>query len=275
MRQSIANCNRNMMGFQMKLSFFIVVLQLASILAQESVVGQACNKTAQCSTTCGKIIYCDNENITNAGVDCPASHPYCVTDVRADRCSNVEDPLRPECWKSHVTWNDFFCTDVGYFPDPKNCQNYYICSYDHILADIVPQRYECPPGHIFNYARNKECTRYVNPPASYCPNITCNSQEPSYAIVHPRDSSYYYFCMPHPMIPGDNYVPIMFRCDDGWTFNGRRCTFNCQREGRYSVKGSDTAYYECSYVNGRYEFTVEKCPKGFKFVQSIGFCQLQ
>lgn len=81
--------------------------------------------------------------------------------------------------------------------------------------------------------------------------------------------------MPHPMIPGDTYVPIMFRCENGWTFNGRKCVYNCVREGRFRVVGSDTQYYECNIVNGRYQSSIDTCPNGFKFVESIGMCQLQ
>lgn len=86
---------------------------LATIEGQSVIVGSACNKTAQCSTTCGKIIYCENEKIPNEGVDCPLSHPHCVSDVRADRCSNQPDPTRQECSNKQ---DDFFCTDIGYFP---------------------------------------------------------------------------------------------------------------------------------------------------------------
>lgn len=95
---------------------WIILQAVVTIEGQttENIVGQACNKTVQCSTTCGKIIFCENEKIPNEGVDCPASHPHCVTDIRADRCSNVADPTRPQCSEQRVT--DFFCTDEGYFP---------------------------------------------------------------------------------------------------------------------------------------------------------------
>lgn len=158
--------------------------------------------------------------------------------------------------------------------DPTNCQNYFICSYDPFVEDIVPRLYRCPPSHVFNYNRNRECTRYNNPPAAYCPNITCAGQQSSYAIPFTRDPTFYYFCMPHPMIPGDRYVPIMFRCENGWTFNGRKCVYTCVREGRFKVTGSDTEYYECNLVNGRYQLSIETCPNGFRFVESYGMCQL-
>lgn len=106
------------MGPSLKIPAFLITITIflqliVTIEGQNVVVGNACNKTAQCSTTCGKIIYCENEKIPNLGVNCPESHPYCVRDVRADRCSNTPDPTRPECLTDQ---NDFFCTDIGYFP---------------------------------------------------------------------------------------------------------------------------------------------------------------
>uniref|UniRef100_A0A336KMD4 CSON010844 protein n=1 Tax=Culicoides sonorensis TaxID=179676 RepID=A0A336KMD4_CULSO len=250
-----------------------------------SVVGSLCNKTAQCSSSCGKIIYCDGDKIPNEGVDCPASHPYCVTDVRADRCSNRPDPNNAACDDGQDSAADFFCTDIGYFPDPLNCRNYYICSYDPLTQDITPKLYTCPVNHIFNYANTKECYRYINPPASMCPNITCNGQASSYPIVHPRNRDYYYFCMPHPLKPDENrFLPIMFRCEEGWVFNGRKCVYDCSRRGngRFSMSSSETNYYELSFLCatiqaqycGNFPLKNVKCVSCTEFVICNGETQL-
>lgn len=102
-----------------------IILQLLVLTKSqnvESIVGSACNKTAECAATCGKIIYCENEKVPNEGVDCPASHPHCMTDARADRCSNMPNPKRPQCLTNQVKPKDFFCTELGYFPGSSNFQ---------------------------------------------------------------------------------------------------------------------------------------------------------
>lgn len=69
---------------------------------------------------------------------------------------------------------------------------------------------------------------------------------------------------------------MMFKCPDGWIFNGKKCVFNCQREGRYAVPGNDTMYYECTYIANRYVLNnKESCPQGYKFSSSIQYCQVQ
>lgn len=141
----------------------------------------------------------------------------------------------------------------------------------HLHDGLVSHTYSCPLNHIYNYNRVKECHRYVNPPTQYCPNITCNNASSTYAIVFPRDAQYYYFCIADKF--NRSLQPVMFKCDSGWIFNGQKCVYNCQKEGRYAVLDDKTSYYACRIISGKYEVKIQKCPIWFEFSESLGYCQ--
>lgn len=55
--------------------------------------------------------------IKDDGVNCPLSHPYCVSDTDVDYCSDDAQKAAEGCSESPILTNgDFFCTSEGYFP---------------------------------------------------------------------------------------------------------------------------------------------------------------
>lgn len=179
------------------------------------------------------------------------------------------------CWGLFSRWVEIFsrwniesnhCVSL----DPKNCSKYYICHYDD-QGWLVPISYSCPNrNYIFNYAGNRECTAYNNPPASVCTTINCTIYKGA-AQVYPRNTQFYYFCLP--INDAGDIEPVVFRCEDGWTFNGQQCVFNCPREGNFPMAWNKTAYYSCLQQSSPRGYIIRDCPEGFIFNTRLGHCQ--
>lgn len=94
----------------------VLVLFVGIFTVQGELIGSLCNKTAQCGEECGKIIYCERDRIPNEGIDCTASHPFCINGPVSDYCSTKPDPTRQACAANVTQINEFYCTSEGYFP---------------------------------------------------------------------------------------------------------------------------------------------------------------
>lgn len=194
-----------------------------------------------------------------------------MTDATADYCSNRPDSQRRVCADQlPQKETDFYCTSEGYFPDPTNCSSYIICYLDN-TGTLVPRRYNCPNKHfIFNYYGNKECSSYSNPPPSLCPVLNCTNDFNSFLKVYPRNTQYYYFCLPDSSGIGK---PIVFRCENGWTFNGQRCVYSCPREGNFALSGNNTEFISCFQQSTPRSYLIRSCPQDFVYNSRLGHCQ--
>jgi hypothetical protein len=214
---------------------------------------------------------------------CQRSGPVCYNCTTAPICVSLptgnfllvghyncaeQNPNEPHCNNgicsatvSHtcVQETPFECTGEGYFPDPNDCQKFYLCD-----KTLNATTYTCSTNYVYFHA-SKSCRR--KNAASDCAVIKCTYRLPLEYVVYPKDPSVYGICI-------RDQPTVMMKCKEGEEFDTKtsQCKVVCKKEGIFEVDGC-RKFYEC--VKGgsnRYNLVEGECPLGTKFDVATGSC---
>ena len=195
---------------------------------------------------------------------CPLPIPYCVTYGNQGSCSSKLAP---------GTHNDTVnsCTSAGFFPDPRDCTAFYICTSDREHG--IPRN--CPDGEIFS-----EVTSRCKKPSSSaeCMTVNCATSMGN-GVFSPYGISKKYFAYcDTPAHPNDLENISMYQCANGAEFDRTpsvsKCIFRCKSIGKFENSLDQSTYYNC-YSSGK-DATgkLEECPNGWHFHFATQGCNM-
>ncbi|XP_019526432.2 uncharacterized protein LOC109398504 [Aedes albopictus] len=199
---------------------------------------------------CNNVLVCLGS--TNSKKNCTATSPttpYCVNGA----CSASYDSAG-ECTPSGVT-----CTGVGFFPDPKVCQNYHYCEAVGEESSV----YECPPNYVYN-AETTLCKQKVY--ATDCVTVKCD--ESKVFVAYGTSKKYYAFCQFANSVATSIQVLM---CPDGYSFDGSNCVFKCPGAGNYGHM-DPKKYFQCYYSGSQLIYTIQSCPSGKNYDKDLRVC---
>lgn len=165
---------------------------------------------------------------------CPSSTPYCQT--YGTTCS----PTPGICSSS----TNFKCSAKGFFPDIRNCSQYYQCE----SLGGISQLYTCIRGYVYN-PEGHNCIRQTS--NSQCLKIDCTSKSnvDKYVVYSP-DKSVHVYCATD--VKGVSF-PIVLKCEIpghisvlGENDTESKCKFGCVAEGRFPDPDNLARFYDCS-----------------------------
>ncbi|XP_058466427.1 cell death abnormality protein 1-like [Malaya genurostris] len=189
-------------------------------------------------------------------VDCTLTSgtPYC----NKDQCSAV--PL--EVCEANARVEKFICTAEGFFPDPKQCENYHYCEDANAASDI----YNCPSGYVYNPVTGA-CK--LKSSASDCVVIKCPSAS-GYG-TYGTNRTLYAYCV-YTRTPVVLSQTILFKCAPNTAFDGSACVYQCTKEGNFENSADMSTYYQCSISGEGWLSQLLNCPSGKKFDATKQIC---
>lgn len=201
--------------------------------------------------------YCDGGKAVSH--TCPAATPYCNNDA----CSKDRDMSWTMC-DEQILEQQLSCHDEGYFPEPRDCQQFHLCPDPTIKPPLLRTTYYCPANYVYD-AINFKCKQKVF--AKDCVTVECNAA--NMFVTYPPNERYYGFCK-----EGGGSSPIMFKCASGHTFNLARlgCEFRCTKEGYFNGPKCNQ-YYLCYKSGIQLVARLDTCPAGYRWNQSVFLCQ--
>lgn len=195
--------------------------------------GQKCK---DCSVT----LACAGSTTPLGESKCEGALPFCDSDT-----NNCVATKPKSCDGATVT---FVCPGVGYFPDPDNCQIYYICD-----SAKKATQYDCQTNFVYD-SKNRYCKRRYY--ASDCVTMKCATADANKFITYRGNAQYYGYC--------DKDLKLrMFACEQNMQFNGG-CNYVCTKEGYFEGK-SKTQFYHCARSGLTWQVQVIDCPTGYEY----------
>lgn len=201
--------------------------------------------------------------------ECPSTTPYCTTRDGNDYCTASRDINRSSCFLDKYV---FECTDAGYFPDPTDCNAYYVCVPRYGDSQFNAERIECGENSSYNSKVRRCAPPHVT--SNPCNVINCRNGSSAFE-PYPSNSQYFYNCVEKSTKEMSGKQPVMYRCPSTLTgtpaaFGNGTCTYSCPGRGRYEVTDSRYNFIECSAARaiGR----LEECPYGHEFNSTNGRC---
>lgn len=215
---------------------------------------------------------------------------YC--NVKMGGCSNQTGPCHPINIKSN-----FACTSEGVFPNPYDCQRYYMC-YNAIKSTLVAVHVECGGKRAFSAATG-DCSLTLDDDVCATKQYSCDNAGDSQAW--PGNSNVFYICKADFDQGHRILYPALYRCAWGEVFNGQDCVrkaehhihpasipaansissstlplmtqsdseFVCHYRGLYSDPNDCHSYYYCDSGLSPTRYT---CPKGTHFNDRTKSC---
>ncbi|XP_065090590.1 uncharacterized protein LOC135711647 [Ochlerotatus camptorhynchus] len=202
---------------------------------------------------CSQISVCLRGKVLPAR-DCPKDVPYCVNSALGGYCSAKPDEEREGCR------TNFQCSSEGYFPDPHNCNFFYLCD-----SDFKATKYDCMPGYMYDMVQ-RNCRRQTH--AQECKKLDCGKSNGVW-VYYESNKQYYGYCY---QTETASEEVVLFKCSDGSEFDGQQCQFKCRAEGKFADTQDYTRYFECYYVGFTLYSRVKACPKGMVFDTKAKFC---
>lgn len=218
-----------------------------------------------CASDCATLLTCNVGAIERdpiASIKCSSFSsygPYCIPGK--DKCSTVGDENIPQC---SVPKLDFTCTDIGYFPNPKNCSKYIYC------GDTTAEEYECPYYYVYD-PKIEQCKPYQR--STDCATINCLNQDayPKF-LAYSAHKAFYGLCL----IDNDVITTLVLRCEDIRYFEYNpvtvTCEFKCPGDGQYPDSTDCLKFYECYRFERVYNFRIKSCPTGLYFDKKLLRC---
>ena len=228
-----------------------------------------------------------------ASQNCGSAAPNCVQKATGDYCSPTVDGKFCE-----ATAEQFSCTAVGVFPDPKVCQEYHHC----MAIGSKSFRYKCPPGYVFqsDYDDLEDDGNYCMHGMSHydCAKVHCSMkfEDGIHSVYGAFDAEmnemreqrkYYGLCSNS---NGVNQI-LMFKCSKGahlgydshGEYRRAECCYDCEGEGKFANSNDPSTYYLCymdpimvpGSCHSGYAFDIVDCPKGYHFNSKTGFCDIK
>ncbi|XP_055628632.1 salivary glue protein Sgs-3-like [Toxorhynchites rutilus septentrionalis] len=161
-----------------------------------------------------------------------------------------------------------FCTGTGIYPDPYDCTKYHFCKATNGYSAI--QR--CPPIYVFNQvwagSSGSPCIPFMNTPF-YCVKLNC-TESPS-VKRYGASTKYYANCSTN-STTGESKL-LIYKCDDGESFNGAECVYTCPNEGLFPKIADPNKYYRCSWFGGQLMNSEESCPPKKLFDVNVKACR--
>lgn len=218
-----------------------------------------------CASDCATLLLCNVGTMERAPIlsykcsTLTGSSPYCNPGTK--QCSASGDPKNVQCSGPKL---DFICTDIGYFPDPKNCSKYIYC------GDTTAEVFECPYYYVYD-AKTERCKRYRR--STDCATINCLNQNsyPTF-LAYSAHKSFYGLCL------NDNNVisTTVLRCSDSDYFEYNpttiTCEFKCPGDGQFPDPTDCKKFYECYRFGRVYNYNIKTCPVGLYFDQNLLRC---
>ncbi|XP_055532647.1 peritrophin-44-like [Wyeomyia smithii] len=181
-----------------------------------------------------------------------ASTPYC----NGGACSAIPN-LDDGCEAKQME-----CTGEGIFPDPTTCQLYHYCSRSGADSDV----YKCPADYVFN-ADTGKCKR----PFSSADCVTIKCPAVTGAGTYGTSKTIFGMCINS----GTTISKILvFQCPTGATFDGKKCVYQCTKEGNFADSSNASKYFQCYISGGKYVFESKTCLNGKKFDATRQICVL-
>jgi hypothetical protein len=135
--------------------------------------------------------------------------------------------------------NDFACNDQGVFPDPSNCQRYYMCYRNG--ENMIKIEIECQ--NMSYSVETGDCSMPLDMSTCYQPKWSCEFGGKLQAW--PGNSNIYYICH---KVNGVLW-PSLYRCPDYKIFYENDCNmrtfFGCKAPGLFPDMTDCTKYYLC------------------------------
>lgn len=160
---------------------------------------------------------------------------------------------------------DFYCTGVGFFPDIKNCSQYYFCHEKAANYEL----YACPPNYVYDQkSLNCKRTEHIN-----CVEINCSENIDEF-VVYETDPSVYVYCTTNGI--GEVMYRILKCQKPGEVFNEieQKCQFECVADGRFPDPEAVNYFYECgTYCNFRKRLL--SCPPDLYYDPIYNGCTLE
>ncbi|KAG5669311.1 hypothetical protein PVAND_017199 [Polypedilum vanderplanki] len=177
---------------------------------------------------------------------CPNSKPYCFNGI---------------CVKNKVACKvpEFTCPGIGIFPDPKDCQKYYTCSFDPALNQIVAIQKSCDDGYNFNPYESGDIPCVLGN-GNTCKTAKCRGNKTELRPLNYNDGTkdqYAAFCI-------NGQFQNLWVCPAGLSIdlsqlNRKTCYVNCKKDNQKAVyEEDDRKFYIC--LNG--EAILATCPDG-------------
>lgn len=66
----------------------------------------------------------------------------------------------------------------------------------------------------------------------------------------------------------------MYKCPEGFSFDGVQCAYECFEEGRFPDAHNEARFYKCYYEDGELHYLIRDCPPGFVFDETTTLCQV-
>lgn len=216
-----------------------------------------------CADDCQTRITCMGDSTPYSVVKCKSPTPYCVD----DRCTDTPDPDDYECEEVLVGPQYRCSTRESYFPDPKNCSQYFYCN-DMLESSAM----YCPRGYVYDAKTNK-CKWSTQP--SDCSTIYCGNKNDEF-VSYPGHPFFYGFCANSVNL---NEI-IMFKCDYKnfeYIDSKQKCDFQCTDDGKFlDPNDCDCDYFfECyrDFNTFKLKYDRKKCPTGLVFNKRKQQCE--
>lgn len=197
----------------------------------------------KCST-CSTAVLCNGDVKELGTLTCESPNNFC--DPKTNSCGNVKPA---EC---EATSADFNCPEEGFFPDPKNCQNYFWCTAAKATAEL----WQCPVNYVYD-ALKGSCKKKFH--AADCVTLKCTAEntKTSPFLVHAGNPNFYAFCDVATM------TATLFKCPKNQQFSSG-CKFVCKAEGYFAGSNNGQAYH-CAKSGLNWVQSIFNCPTGYEY----------
>ncbi|XP_049814124.1 uncharacterized protein LOC126260805 [Schistocerca nitens] len=156
-----------------------------------------------CSTNCTRVVLCLGDGtggyIPTVVATCESS-TRCSTE-QADCIAKEDSDCHPPA--------DFTCHDVGFFPDPYDCQKFHVCT--EVNADS--ESFSCSGATAYNPLTADCSLTKSDRVCTEGPIVPCS--QPGQIGIVPENPAIYYICVEQE----DEIVPEMYRCPGSQIFD--------------------------------------------------------
>lgn len=189
---------------------------------------------------------------------CPAEKPFC----NSGSCSKVRDPELESLCEDQILEQKLTCSDEGYFPEPSNCQQFYLCPDPTIIPALPLTKYVCPENYVYD-SINFKCKIKKLP--TDCVTMECRAANSFVPYI--GNANYYGFCKTV------GSAPLLFKCATGLYFNFDKfgCEFRCVKEG-YFASPKCNQFYHCYKSGTNLVAKLEICPSGHLWDATLKTC---
>ncbi|XP_055537351.1 uncharacterized protein LOC129725477 [Wyeomyia smithii] len=198
---------------------------------------------------CSTLIQCLG-SLMALEIKCPALAPYC----KKGSCSTRIDS------DAGCGFTPIMCTGEGIFPDPNTCYVYHYCVETYMNSEV----YVCPAGYVFD-ATTLQCK-----PSFFgmgCVTVKCPNS--TGVGTYGNSKTFYAVC-----VYDWNALSLimMVKCSNGAIFDGKKCVYQCEKEGSFTDTNNSSKYYQCYELNGSWGYYHLSCPDGGKFDAAKQVC---